>query len=72
MEHVRGRGEVHTDFWWGDLGKGNHLEDPSVDSIILLKYIFKGLGSAMDCIHLARDMGSWQAHVNAIIYLRVP
>jgi len=44
MELVTGRGEVHTDFWWGDLGKGNHLEDPSVESIILLKVHLQGLG----------------------------
>jgi hypothetical protein len=31
---------VHTGFWWGDLREGDHLEDLSVDRIIL-KWIFK-------------------------------
>jgi len=44
MEHVKGRGEAHTESLWGDLGKGNHLEDPSVDSIVLLKVHLQGVG----------------------------
>jgi hypothetical protein len=28
---VRGRGEVHTGFWWGDLREGDHLGDPGID-----------------------------------------
>jgi hypothetical protein len=31
------RGEVHTRFWWGNLREGDHLEDPSVDGIIILR-----------------------------------
>jgi len=26
-----GRREVHTDFWWGNLRQGDHLEDLCVD-----------------------------------------
>jgi hypothetical protein len=37
----RGRGEVHTGFWWGDLREGDHLKDPDVDGRIILKWIFK-------------------------------
>jgi len=36
-----GRGEVHTGFWWGNLRERDHLEDPGVDGIIILKWNFK-------------------------------
>jgi hypothetical protein len=29
--------EVHTEFWWGTLTEGDHIEDPGVDRIIILK-----------------------------------
>jgi hypothetical protein len=32
---------VHTEFWWGDLRKRDHLEDLGVDGIIILEWIFK-------------------------------
>ena len=33
---VGARGEVHTGFWWENLRKRNHLEDPGVDGRIIL------------------------------------
>jgi hypothetical protein len=36
-----GAGEVHTEFWWGDLREGSHLKELSVDGKIILKWIFK-------------------------------
>jgi hypothetical protein len=38
---VWGTGELHTGFWWGNLRKIDHLEDPHADEIIILKCIFK-------------------------------
>jgi hypothetical protein len=37
------RREVYTGFWWGDLRKGYHLEEPGVDGRMVLKWIFKKL-----------------------------
>jgi hypothetical protein len=42
---------------WYDLsyGKGDHLEDPSVDGRIILRWIFRKLGGGMDGIDVAQD-----------------
>jgi hypothetical protein len=32
--------ELHTVFWWGNVGERNHLEDPGVDGRIILKRVF--------------------------------
>jgi hypothetical protein len=36
----RGRGEVYTGFWWGNLRKRDQMEDPGIDGRIILKWIF--------------------------------
>jgi hypothetical protein len=37
MQHVWGRGEVHTGFWWGHLKEKYHLEHLSIEGKIILK-----------------------------------
>jgi len=32
----KGRGEVYTGFWWGNLRERFHWEDPGVDGRIIL------------------------------------
>jgi len=36
-----GRGDVYTGFWWGNLSKTSHLEDPGAEGRIILKQIFR-------------------------------
>ena len=36
-----GRGEVHTRFKWENLSERDHLEDPGLDRMIILKWIFR-------------------------------
>jgi len=58
MQHVRGRGEVYTEFWWGNLRDRYYLEHPGVDGTIILKWIFRkwfGGGGGMEWIDLVQD-----------------
>jgi hypothetical protein len=55
MENVLGRGELLTEFWWGDLREGDHLEDPGIDERIILKLIFKKWNGDINWIYLAQD-----------------
>ena len=41
MWHVRGRGEVYTEFRWVNRVERDHLEDLSVDGRIIFKWSFK-------------------------------
>ena len=58
---------MHAGFRWENLKQGNNLEDPGVDSKIILKLIFENWDGGMDWIDLAWDKNRLQALVNAIM-----
>jgi len=43
-------GELHAEFWWRNLRKTDHLENPGVEEMIILKFIFKKCMCCMDGI----------------------
>ena len=48
-EHValRGRGNVYTGFWWGNLRERDHLEGREKDGRIILRWIFWNVGGGV-------------------------
>ena len=61
-----------TEFWWGNLREGDHLEDLVIGGRIILKWVFRKLDDGMDWIDMAQDRDRWQALVNAVMNFRFP
>jgi len=58
MYRAERRGVVYTGFWWGNLRKRDHLEDPGIDGRIRLRLIFsKWAGRWTGLIWLWRGTG---------------
>ena len=70
--HVCGRWHMHTEFWWGNLKERDHLEDVSVDGMMILKWIFKKWVGTFDWINLSYDKDKWLAVVNTVMNLWIP
>jgi hypothetical protein len=71
MWHAWGRGVYRV--LVGHPTEGDHLEDPDVDRIIILKRIFERLdGCGLNWIGLAQDRERWRALVNTVMNLRFP
>jgi hypothetical protein len=49
MCHVWGRGEVLTEFWWGNLKARGHLEDLGIDARVKLKWKLKKCDEGENC-----------------------
>ena len=58
---------MYSGFWLGILRERDHLEDPSIDGRIILRWIFRKWDGGMDWIDLARDRDRWRTLVNAVI-----
>ena len=63
---------MYTGFWWGNLRKRDHLENPGEDGRIILRCIFRKWDEVMDWTGVAQDRDRWRALVNAVMNLRVP
>ena len=62
MWHLWERGEVCTEFYWGNLRERDHWGDTNVDGMIILRWMME----------LAQDRDRWWALVNKVMNFRVP
>jgi len=69
---VRGREELHTEFWRGILRERSYLEGVVIYGMVILKRIFKKWDGGVDWIDLAEDRKRWQSFVNGVKRLQVP
>ena len=59
MEHIWETGDVHTEFWWGNMRKSDHPEYLSIDGRIILKCNFKKLFGRV-WTDLTQDRDRWK------------
>jgi len=56
-----GRGEVRTGFWRGDFRETDHLHDPGVDDMIILRRTFRkwyvGAWTGSTCLRIGAGGG---------------
>jgi hypothetical protein len=72
MLYVWGRGEVHTELWWGNMTKSAYVEDQNVDGRIILHCILNNIyGRATTGLIWLRIEKKWCALVNVVMNLRV-
>ena len=57
---------MYTEFWWGSLREGDHLDNLVIGGRIILRWIFRKWDVGMDWSDLAQDRDRWQALVNAV------
>jgi hypothetical protein len=63
-------GDVYREFWWENLRKISHSEDPGIDGTIILRWIFRKWDwGGMNRVDPAQDMERWQALVNVVMNL---
>ena len=63
---------MYTEFWWGNLRDRDHLKDPGVDGVIILRWIFRKWDvGGTDWIELAQDRDRRRAVSNALVNIRV-
>jgi hypothetical protein len=58
-------------FWWGNVGKRDHVENLGVYERIILKWIFNKWDGGINWIALAQDKDRWRALVNAVVNIRL-
>ena len=52
---------MHAGFWWGNVRKRDHLEDPGLDGRIILKWNLRKLDGGIDWLDLGQDTDRWRA-----------
>jgi hypothetical protein len=65
-----GKRRCVTGFWWGNPRERDHLNDPCLNGMIILKWMFKQWNGDTDWIYLDQNRDRWLALLNWVVSLR--